>query len=33
MRVKQGADSYKADLEASSSFNALVRREISNDKL
>ena len=33
MRVKQGADSYKADLEASSSFNALVRREISKDKL
>jgi len=33
MRVKQGADSYKAELEATSSFNALVRLEMSNGKL
>lgn len=33
MRVKQGADSYKADLEASSSFNALVRGKIKKGNL
>ena len=33
MRAKQGADSFKADLEASSSFNALVRREIRKGNL
>ena len=30
---EQGADSFKADLEASSSFNALVRLEMRNGKL
>jgi len=33
MRAEQGADSFKADLEASSSFNALVRLEIRNGNL
>jgi len=33
MRAEQGADSFKADLEASSSFNALVRLEMRNGKL
>ncbi len=32
-RSQQGADSFKADLEASSSFNALVRREIRKGNL
>jgi len=33
MRGEQGADAYKTDLESSSSFNALVRREIRNGNL
>ena len=33
MRNQQGADFFKADLEASSSFNALVRGEIKNGNL
>jgi len=33
MRAEQGADSFKADLEATSSFNALVRLEMRNGKL
>ncbi len=32
-RSQQGADSFKADLEASSSFNALVRGEMRNGNL
>ncbi len=33
MRREQGGDFFKADLEATSSFNALVRREIRNGNL
>jgi len=33
MRSQQGADSFKADLEASSSFNARIRLEIRNGNL
>ena len=33
MRSQQGADSFKTDLEATSSFNALVRLEIRNGNL
>ena len=33
MRNQQGADFFKADLEASSSFNALVRGEIKTGNL
>ena len=33
MRSQQGADSFKTDLEATSSFNALVRLEMRNENL